>query len=222
MRIASAQDLVAEPTTSNAEEQLVAALDAIDESFFQMGAVRDAAGRIVDFEYLYCNRAALTLLGRRREEMLGRCLLELVPSHRTNGLFDAYAQVVETGEPLRNEFVFDEGGIAGEFEVIVSRAGDGYVLVGHDISDRKRLERQGAALTQQLQTALCSRIDIEQAKGYVSRACGTDPSTAFELIRRHARNRNLKLHDLCRAVVAGDVPDLTGTQSPWIGRAESG
>jgi len=214
MTTASAQTLAAETTAVDAEEQPGAFLEAIDEAFFRMGAVRDATGRIIDFEYQYCNRTALTLLDRRLEEVLGRRLLELFPSHRTNGLFDAYTQVVETGEPLRYEFAFDEGGVAGEFEVVVSRSRDGYVLAGHDISDRKRLERQVATLTRQLQTALTSRIVIEQAKGYVARASGTDPETAFTLIHRYARNSNLKIHDVCRAVVAGDVSDLTGARSP--------
>src|SRR3954453_1689821 len=213
MGIASAQDLAKQTTAADLGKQLSAFLDAIDEAFFRMGAVRDATGRIVDFEYQYCNRTALALLGRRREDVLGRRLLELFPSHVTNGLFDSSARVVETGEPLRYEFAFDERGVSGEFEVVVSRAGDGYALAGHDISERKRLEREVATLTQQLQTALTSRIYIEQAKGYVARATGTDPAVAFELIRRYARNRNLKLLDLCRSVVAGDVPELSGTRS---------
>src|SRR5881394_1723323 len=100
----------------DAEEQWRSSLEAIDEAFFRMGAVRDAAGQIVDFDYLFCNRAALALLGRRREDVFGRRLLELFPSHRTNGLFDAYVRVTETGEPLRYEFAFDEGGVTGEFE----------------------------------------------------------------------------------------------------------
>src|SRR4051794_25000025 len=174
-----------------------------------MGALRDGAGDIVDFEYQYCNQAALTLLGRRSDEVLGRRLLELFPSHRTSGLFDAYVQVTETGVPLRYEFAFDERGVAGEFEVVVSRSGDGYVLVGHDISERKRLEREVATLAEQLQTALTTRIVIEQAKGYVARASGTSPQNAFNAIRDYARNRNLKIHDVCEDVVAGRVPELT-------------
>jgi PAS domain S-box-containing protein len=117
-------------------------LEALDEAFFRMSTVRDATGRVVDFKYEYCNRAALRLLGRRRGQVRGRRLLRLFPSHLTNGLFDAYVRVVETGEPLRYEFAFDEGGVIGEFEVVVSRVGDGYVLAGHDISERKRRERE--------------------------------------------------------------------------------
>jgi PAS domain S-box-containing protein len=206
----SVNEVAAEVKALEAEEQLRSSLEAIDEAFFWMGAVRDAEGHIVDFEYRFCNRTALTLLGRRSEDVLGRRLLELFPSHRTNGLFDAYKQVVDTGEPLRFEFAFDEHGVAGEFEAVVSRVDDGYVLAGHDITDRKRVERELAELKDQLQTALTSRIVIEQAKGYVARATGTDVSAAFRSIRRYSRDNNLKLHDVCEAVVAGGVPDLSG------------
>src|SRR3954451_7178920 len=102
--LASALCSVAVP--SGEEGLLRSSLDALDEAIFRMSAVRDAAGRIVDFEYAYCNRAALRVLGRPGHEVLGRRLLELFPSHRTNGLFDAYARVTETGEPLRREFAF--------------------------------------------------------------------------------------------------------------------
>src|SRR4051794_19341576 len=70
--------------TYEVDAELRMCLDAIDEKFFRLRAVRDPADRIVDFEYLYCNYAALALLGRRREDVLGRRLLELFPSRRTN------------------------------------------------------------------------------------------------------------------------------------------
>ena len=218
--------MTAHPTNHSASERvfedtkvrqndgpLRSSLDSIDEAFFQMGAVRDSAGRIIDFEYLYCNRAALALLSRRHEDMIGRRLLALFPSHRTNGLFDKYVQVAESGEPLRYEFAFDDGGVAGEFEIIVSATNDGYVLAGHDISDRKRLERELAAVTNQLQAALTTRVVIEQAKGYLARATGTDPETAFQSIRRYARDNKIKVHDVCREVLAGNLPDVTDVPS---------
>jgi len=153
------------------EEVLRSSLEALGEALFRMTAVRDEAGRVVDFTYEYCNRAALEVLGRRREDVLGRRLLELFPSHRTNGLFEAYARVTDTGEPLRYEFSFDEGGVVGEFEIVVTRAGDGYVLAGHDISDRKRRERQHAAVEDQLSADLVAahlRLADDHDRGLIS------------------------------------------------------
>jgi PAS domain S-box-containing protein len=188
-----------------AEEEFRSSLDALDEAFFRMSAVRDASGDIVDFEYEFCNRAALGLLKLRREEVLGRRLLDLFPSHRTNGLFDAFASVTETGEPVRLEFSFEEGDVVGEFEVVVSRVGDGYVLAGHDISDRKRVERELVALKDQLQAALTSRVALEQAKGFVAAQLRMSPETAFLAIRRYARGHDMRIGDVARAVVTGEI-----------------
>jgi len=187
------------------EQDPPSSIEDLDESFFQMKAVRNARGRIVDFEYQYCNAAALAVLGRRREEVVGRHLLELFPSHDTDGLFDAYVQVTETGEGLRYEFSFDDGGVAGDFEVVVSRHGDGYVLAGHEIGARKRRERDLVTARDQLQVALTSRVVIEQAKGYAAARAGTDPETAFVALRRHARNHNMRLADVARSVLDGDL-----------------
>ena len=191
--------------TQDPQQNLQASVEDLDECFFQMRALRSASGRIVDFEYLYCNRAALAVLGRRREEVIGRHLLELFPSHLTDGLFDAYVRVTETGAPLRYEFSFDEGGVAGDFEVVVSRHGDGYVLAGHEIGARKRRERELVLVRDQLQQALTSRVVIEQAKGFAAARAGTDPETAFAALRRHARDNNRRLADVARSVVAGDL-----------------
>jgi PAS domain S-box-containing protein len=193
--------LVAQPQ----QEAMLSSLEDLDEAVFQMGAVRDAEGRIIDFEYRYCNRAGLAVLGRRRHDVIGQRLLELFPSHVTDGLFDAYVKVTETGEPLRYEFSFDERGVVGEFEVVVSRHGDGYVLAGHDISVRKRRERDLVLVQDQLQSALTSRVVIEQAKGYAAALAGTDPETAFNAMRQHARDNNKRLTDVARSIVTGDL-----------------
>jgi len=190
------------------DEDLRASIDALEEALFRMSALRDTTGRIVDFRYELCNAAALKVLGRTQDEVIGRHLLELFPSHVDNGLFDAYVRVVETGEPLRFEFPFEEAGVVGEFEVTVSRVGDGYVLAGHDISERKRMERQLELVKEQLETALTTRIVIEQAKGYMAALTRTDPETAFLALRGYARNNNRRISDVARAVVSGAIdPD---------------
>ena len=60
-------------------------------------------------------------------------------------------------------------------------------------------------LSQQLQTALNSRVIIEQAKGVLAGRLPTDMSTAFTLLRGHARSTNQRLAEVARAVVAGEL-----------------
>ena|SRR5436190_13858765 len=56
--------------------------------------------------------------------------------------------------------------------------------------------------TIQLQTALESRIMIEQAKGILAERNRTTPEEAFEVMRREARSRRMKLHELAAGIAA--------------------
>jgi len=54
----------------------------------------------------------------------------------------------------------------------------------------------------QLEMALASRIGIEQAKGVLARALGVSTEQAFSLLRKAARDRGTKLHDLAASIAA--------------------
>lgn len=60
-------------------------------------------------------------------------------------------------------------------------------------------------LTDQLKTALNTRIVIEQAKGIISERQGVDMERAFGAIRNYARKNNRLLSDVAAAVVAGTL-----------------
>ena len=68
---------------------------------------------------------------------------------------------------------------------------------------QQRAISQRDALTDQLQTALNSRVLIEQAKGIVAERLHLDMAAAFTLLRGTARSHNRRLSDLARAVVDG-------------------
>ena len=77
---------------------------------------------------------------------------------------------------------------------------------GQDAEEQvERLRELVATLlvkNQQLQTALESRIVIEQAKGVLAERYRIGVDDAFALLRRSARNHRLRLHALATAVVA--------------------
>ncbi len=63
--------------------------------------------------------------------------------------------------------------------------------------------RLSDTLNEQLQTALNSRVVIEQAKGKLAERLGLDMDQAFRLLRDRARTSNRRLSDLARAFVDG-------------------
>lgn len=60
--------------------------------------------------------------------------------------------------------------------------------------------------TIQLQTALDSRVMIEQAKGILAERHQIPPDEAFDRIRRDARSRRIKLHDAAAEIIASATP----------------
>lgn len=59
------------------------------------------------------------------------------------------------------------------------------------------------SVTEQLQTALNSRVLIEQAKGALAERLGLEVDEAFTLLRREARSRNRRLSEFAKALLEG-------------------
>ena len=71
-----------------------------------------------------------------------------------------------------------------------------------------RAIHDGQVIAAQLQTALESRIAIEQAKGIIAEHIAVSVDDAFSLLRNHARTHNEKLTETARRVTNGALrPD---------------
>jgi len=70
---------------------------------------------------------------------------------------------------------------------------------------QQRAVQGSADLSQQLQTALNSRVIIEQAKGVLAGQRRIDMPTAFNVLRAYARRTNQRLSDVARAVATGEL-----------------
>lgn len=70
---------------------------------------------------------------------------------------------------------------------------------------QERAVRESELLAEQLQTALNSRILIEQAKGVLFARAGIDVDEAFLLMRNHSRRTNQLLKDVATAVIDGTL-----------------
>ncbi len=95
------------------------------------------------------------------------------------------------------------------------------VAVGRALADvatigilHQRVLTRSELVNQQLQTALNTRLIIEQAKGVLAERGTVDMDRAFNLLRGHARRTNRRLAELAREVVDGaDTSDILATHS---------
>jgi transcriptional regulator with GAF, ATPase, and Fis domain len=62
-------------------------------------------------------------------------------------------------------------------------------------------------LATQLQTALNSRVQLEQAKGVLAQRTGLPMDQAFQLMRTYARSHNRRLSDIAAPIITGALDD---------------
>jgi transcriptional regulator with GAF, ATPase, and Fis domain len=71
----------------------------------------------------------------------------------------------------------------------------------------ERALRESEHVAAQLQTALVSRIVIEQAKGVLAERGDLTMDDAFQVLRKHARDHNLRLHDVALGIVERTIDE---------------
>lgn len=87
--------------STRAEQELLRTVtDAMLDPQVLLEAVRDPAGRVIDFVYRSVNRAACSYLGLKEEELVGHCQQTIMPNLKRSGLQERYIQCLEDGQPL--------------------------------------------------------------------------------------------------------------------------
>ena len=168
------------------EMQLSSVLNSSLDGIMAFRSVRDDADTIVDFEWLLSNPTACDLMGRTEASLIGKRLLEEMPSAREEGLFEGYVHTVETGEPYQREFHYNHDGIESWFENIAVKLGDGFAVTLRNVTTLKQSEQVLHQLNQQLEdrvsdldqrhaemVTLSEISDFLQACATVEEACHT-------------------------------------------------
>ncbi|HEY9625030.1 MAG TPA: PAS domain-containing protein, partial [Crinalium sp.] len=129
------------------EKRFHTSIETMLDCFGIYSAIRDARGQILDFRVEFVNQAACLNNCMSAADQLGKGLCELLPAHRTSGLFDEYCQVVETGKPLVKDALFyeDQYGqrrLVRAFDIRAAKLGDGFVATWRDVTDRRHIEEE--------------------------------------------------------------------------------
>jgi len=154
-------------------------LDASLNGVMAFDCVRDEAGAIVDFAWTLSNQTACKMVGRSEQSLLGQRLLQLMPGNGSDGLFDRYVQVVETGcEATFDHFYgHPKEGVSASFKIHAVPADDGFVVTFVDTTEQMRaraaLEREEEALRFIVDNAtdMVSLHDADGVFAYVTPSC---------------------------------------------------
>ena len=123
---------VREPT--GPERRIQASFEHLLDAFGTFTAIRDKAGRIVDFRIDHLNNAARFITGATPQREVAERLVEAFAEDLRRELFDDFCDVVETGEPLATQSLEHEdakhGGklLVRAYEVRAARIGEGWVV----------------------------------------------------------------------------------------------
>jgi PAS domain S-box-containing protein len=135
------------------EERFRVAQELSPDGFLILRPERDARGHIEDFTWVYGNATIARLVGQDPQAVVGRRLLELLPSHAQSSFHDAYIRVANTGEPCVLEASYHGDSIRSItwFRVAVVPIGRDIAVLAQDITARKQGEEE---IHQQSEAAL--------------------------------------------------------------------
>jgi GAF domain/ANTAR domain len=119
----------------------------------------------------------------------------------------------------------DTIGVLGLFSTVAGPLLETKAKTGQALADvaaigllQRRAVGHGHAVAERLEAVLCSQVVIEQAKGILAERFGIGMPGSFELVRDHARRRQLPVAEVARQIVAGVAETAsigaTGTGSP--------
>src|SRR5580658_1973425 len=128
-------------TSQKNERRFLAASEGSQDAFFILESVRDTTGTIRDFRIVFTNARGARLLSGTPHTLDGQLLCEMYPPRRTDGFFEKYRHVVETGEALEEEFPVQSPSInASWLRYQVLKLDDGLAITATDISTLKENE----------------------------------------------------------------------------------
>ncbi|MBF0560420.1 MAG: PAS domain-containing protein [Alphaproteobacteria bacterium] len=111
------------------------------DGFMVLSAVHNHRGNIVDFRFVHANNKAGEIVGRNRQDLLGKLFRREIPRMDEGGLLDHAIATTETGRPFDIERFFDHENVKGWFRIIGVKLDDGVVVTFSDITSLKMAEK---------------------------------------------------------------------------------
>ena len=99
-----------------------------EEALEWIESTLEAKTEIEDFRYLLVNPIFAKLLDKKREDLTSKAGQKKLHNRLVSGLFEKFVQVVETGEPLEQEFCWETDTGKKCYDLIAVKLGDGFSI----------------------------------------------------------------------------------------------
>jgi PAS domain S-box-containing protein len=160
---------------AESEARLRTTIEASADGYYLLQAVYDTHGAVIDFRIIEINSAACDQLKMSREHLLNGLICELFPVNEAGGFFEQYKAVLQTGEPLEQEYFIPTGHVGtGWYYHQVVQVRDGLVIMNRNITQRKQFEMDLVKRQNRLQSlvesqsAFLVRIDLSGKYTYAN------------------------------------------------------
>lgn len=124
------------------DERFRIAQDMSPDGFTILKPVRNHQNKVIDFTWVYQNKAVAKMNGTDPQKVVGQRLLNLFPGHKDTQFMNAYKNVAESGKPTTFEEAY-----AGEtmkkskyFRIVVVPMDQNIAVLAQDITERKTIE----------------------------------------------------------------------------------
>lgn len=160
-----------EMALKESQEQLFRFMNSASDSFYLLNSQLD----LVEI-----NEKGLEIIGKRREDIIGKNIVEIAPDIKASGRYEKYLDVIKTGTPFVIEDFVSHPTFGNLHFILKSfKVGDGLGIIASDITERKRAEEQLQLYTAKLEE---TNAELSQFAYVVSH----DLKTPLRAIRNYA------------------------------------
>lgn len=135
------------------EERFRIAQEMSPDGFTILHPLRNETGEVIDFTLIYENQAIARINGTNPEEVKGRRLLELFPTHKGTLIFETYLDVANRSKTqiLEEVYIGEIVAVPTWLRVVIVPMGDDVAVLAQNITERKHSEEKIKSQLEELQ-----------------------------------------------------------------------
>jgi len=119
------------------QKTLRSVIDNSLDGIMAFKSIRDTRKTITDFEWILANAVSMATMYSSERTLLGKRLLTMSPANLSDGMFDIYRGVVDSGVPSQVERQYTTDGTKTWYNITAVKLEDGFVVTFSDITAQK-------------------------------------------------------------------------------------